>query len=71
MPLKLADVEPSALLAVIVNEKLPVPVGVPVTAPVAVFRVIPVGNEPAVTAYAVGLDEMGEVADTASLYTRP
>jgi hypothetical protein len=44
----------AVFVAVIVNEKAPVPAspaGVPVRAPVAAFRVSPSGSEPAVTAY--------------------
>jgi hypothetical protein len=70
-PVKLAEIVPSAFVAEILNEKLPVPVGVPVTAPVEVFREIPAGRLPDVTAYTVGLDEIGDVAATPSLYGLP
>ena len=42
---------PIPLLAEIVNGKLPPTVGVPVIAPVLASKVMPLGNEPAVTEY--------------------
>jgi hypothetical protein len=71
VPVKLAEIVPSAFVAEILNEKFPVPVGVPVTAPVEVLNDMPAGKLPDATAYTVGLDEIGDVAATPSLYGLP
>jgi hypothetical protein len=49
LPLKLAVAFPETFNALIVKLNAPLPVGVPVTAPVEAFREIPVGSEPVIT----------------------
>jgi hypothetical protein len=65
-PLKSAVIAPEAFEARSVKLNAPDPEGVPVTAPVEVFKEIPVGSEPTLTEY-VGLC----VAATASEYALP